>query len=98
MHFEQSPNDWSPGEDAGDEIDRPTESRGELIPPPHKPPTAIGAAASGPEPHRPILVRRWNRRTREPVLPRAVVDAVDAALDVLDSIGDSVRAAAGLAD
>lgn len=70
-----------------------TRSQGELTPPPRKPPTAISAVPSGPEPRPPR--QQWPKRggSRLLPLPHGVVQAVDAALDVLDDVGDAVRTA-----
>jgi len=93
MSFDPSPNAWSPSGEPADDVALPTESKGERVPPPRKPPTAVSGPISDPEPRPPRPSQPWGRPVRT-TLPRAVVDAVDAALDVLDSIGDSVRAAA----
>jgi hypothetical protein len=66
------------------------EPAGQLTPPPRKPPTAVASFVSGPEPRPPRSVQPWGRKPRESPL----VGAVNAALDVLDAIGDAVRAAA----
>jgi len=85
MSFSDDPND-----------DRlpDTLSLGELTPPPRKPPTAIAASPSEPEPRlpRPRVVTR-----RGLPLPRELVRAVDSALDILDDVGDTLRAAWGRA-
>jgi hypothetical protein len=93
MSGEHTPNGWKP---ADEEFEQPllsTEEKGQLIPPPRKPPTAIGAAASEPEPRPPRPARGWGRPTvgSGGSVPRAVSQAVDAVLDVLDSIADTVR-------
>jgi len=91
MRDEFPSDDWfASNEDAG-ETTPPTEPKGELTPPPRKPPTAVAGDASEPEPRPPHSVQRWNRPTSRPRLPRDLVHAVDAVLDVLDSIGDAVR-------
>jgi hypothetical protein len=92
MSSEQLPNDRQPSDDVDSgELFPATESRGELVPPPRKPPTALMASAATPEPRPPQPVYGW-RRT--PTVPGALVRAVDAVLDVLDAVGDSVRATA----
>lgn len=81
--------------DAGDELPPATEPAGHLIPPPRKPPTAIAAFASEPEPRPPRPARGWASPARRPTLGGAVVRAIDSMLDVLDAVGDAVRATAG---
>jgi hypothetical protein len=96
---DHSPFGRSPtgGEDAR-EASLSTEAKGELTPPPRKPPTAVSAAASDPEPRPPRPLGRWTAPPRRTDLPPAIARAVDAALDTLDSIGDAIRSAArGLA-
>ena len=93
MSSEHSPDGWPSSEDDGLEVFPVTESKGELTPPPRKPPTAISADAAEPEPRPPRPSRRWDIPTRRD-LPRGLVQAIDGALDILDSIGDSVRATA----
>jgi hypothetical protein len=68
-----------------------TESQGELVPPPRKPPTALSAPASGPDPRRQLPARRWQTRSGHSDVSEAMLRAVDRALDTLDSIGDAVR-------
>jgi hypothetical protein len=68
----------------------PTETASQLVPPPRKPPTAVAVFSSGPEPRPPRPVARWGGGAR--VSP--LVGAVNTVLDVLDEIGDAVRAAA----
>ena len=65
---------------------------GDLSEPPRRPPTAVAASASEPEPRppRPHRLRRSARMSR-------VEEAINAALDVLDGIGDAVRTAAAKA-
>ena len=88
------PSGWTPADDErSDDLAPSTETKGELTPPPRKPPTAVAADAADPEPRPPRAVRRWDRPARGD-LAGAVVRAVDSVLDVLDSIGDSVRTAA----
>ncbi len=93
MSMEMPRDPWTPsdGDEAGEVPE--TEPKGELTPPPRKPPTAVAADAAEPEPRPPHSVQRWNRPTG-PKLPRPIVDAVDAVLDALDTVGDAVRTAA----
>ena len=82
----------SPDPDA-DQAEQPptTESSGQLVPPPRKPPTAIATFASQPEPRPPLPVRRWRSPAGSSDLERAIVRTVDDVLDVLDEVGDAVR-------
>jgi hypothetical protein len=68
-----------------------TQSEGQLVPPPRKPPTALTAPASGPDPSRQLPARRWQSPTGHSDVSEAMLRAVDATLDTLDSIGDAVR-------
>lgn len=70
-----------------DEPILPTETSADLNPPPIKPPTAIGAEASDPEPRPPRLERRSSN---------ALVRTIDSALDALDKLGDMIRSATKL--
>ena len=90
MSDEYKPDSWDPADEDWEQLFPSTEAKGGLNPPPHKPPTAVGSAASEPEPRPPRHERGWGipRRTN---VPRAVAQAVDAVLDMLDSIGDIVR-------
>jgi hypothetical protein len=90
MHDEYKPDRWDPADEDWEQLFPPTEAKGELSPPPRKPPAAIGAAASEPEPRPPRPDRGWSGPSRTNV-PHAVAQAVDAVLDMLDSIGDIVR-------
>jgi hypothetical protein len=95
MSSEHSPNGWPSSEDDDSlEVFPATEPKGELTPPPRKPPTAVSADASEPQPRPPRPSRRWNFPPRRSDLPVGVAQAIDAALDILDSIGDSVRSTA----
>lgn len=69
-----------------------TAPSGDLSEPPRRPPTALATSAAGPEPRppRPHRLRRSARMSR-------VEEVVNAALDVLDGIGDAVRTAAARA-
>jgi len=97
MSSDKNPPDyWSPASDDDDllEVFPTTEPKGDLVPPPRKPPTAVSADAAEPEPRPPRSSRRWDIPTRRSDLPRGVAQAIDAALDVLDSIGDTIRSTA----
>src|SRR5512138_765764 len=89
---EPAPNgEMSRSSDDMDDALPPTEPKGALIPPPRKPPTAVGAFASQPEPRPPRPMRRWDSPINQPDIGRAIVRAVDGILDLLDAVGDSVR-------
>ena len=95
MNLDHSPNARPPsGDEPAGDVSPPTETRGELVPPPRKPPTAVSGPVSDPEPRPPRPSRPWRSPAPRETVPRAVAQAVDAALDVLDAIGDSVREAA----
>ena len=66
-----------------------TEPRGALVPPPRLPPTAVSAAAAGPEPRPPRPVRSWSRPARRRPRPW-LFRAVKTALDVLDGVADGL--------
>jgi hypothetical protein len=83
MNFDETPDDLPA-----------TESEGQLVPPPRKPPTALTAPASGPDPRRQLPARRWQSPTGHSDVSQAMLRAVDAALDALDLVGDAVREAA----
>ena len=96
MRFSEPPTGLPPM--SGDQSPEPgpvTLTEGQLVPPPRKPPTAISASPAGPEPRPPRALRsRIGGRPGFPI-PRDLVRAVDAALDVLDDVGDALRAALG---
>ena len=94
MTSDFTPSGWTPDDESSAEPFPATEPDGVLTPPPRKPPTAVSADASEPEPRPPRPIRKWDRPTRGPAVPREVVQAINAVLDVLDSIGDSVRTTA----
>ncbi|MFN2397854.1 MAG: hypothetical protein ABR543_04320 [Gemmatimonadaceae bacterium] len=64
------------------------EPRGDLLPPPPRPPTAVGEATPFPAPE-----RRPRLRSSERVegLPQNLFRVVDGVLDTLDAIADTVR-------
>lgn len=74
-----------------DDVTPPTEPKGVLVPPPRLPPTAVSAAAAGPEPRPPRSVRSWStppeRPRRRPLLFRALVRT----LDFIDAVADELR-------
>ena len=83
----------TPFEDSGADENPapPTESQGELVPPPRKPPTAVGVTGQPPRPPRPphpedLPEVRWSGFRR----------LVDRAFDVLDAVGDAIAARLGL--
>ena len=96
MSFSEPPTGLPPtSDDQSPEPAPVTLTEGQLVPPPRKPPTAISASAADPEPRPPRPLRgRIGGRTGFPI-PRDLVRAVDAALDVLDDVGDALRAALG---
>jgi len=71
-----------------DDMTPDTEPAGSLVPPAHRPPTAVGAPDVPPQP--PLLPRM--RRAAPPVL----VEALERILDTLDDIGDSIARVAGI--
>lgn len=71
----------------------PTQSEGALVPPPGKPPTAIGAAAESlpPEPAKfsePWRRPGWGHRTRVARLATQIFDTLDA---IGDRIAEQLR-------
>lgn len=85
MSDQYKPDSWDPADEDWEQLFPSTEAKGELTPPPREPPTAVGPGASEPEPRPPRPAPAgWN-------VPRPLSQAVNAVLDVLDSIGDTVR-------
>jgi hypothetical protein len=67
------------------------EPRGDLVPPPRRPPTAIATATPPPpRPSRPLV-----RASRAPWLLRVAGRALTVALDAADRVGDTIREALG---
>jgi hypothetical protein len=80
----------TPFEDSGaEEVPvPPTEAQGELVPPPRKPPTAIGVAGQPPRPPHP---------DDDPEMPRRRVwQFIESVFDVLDAAGDAIATRLGL--
>ena len=74
----------------------PTQPDGELVPPPRKPPTAVGTAAPDPAPgEKPIAVRAWRRRSAQLTALSGIVNGV---FNVLDAVGDRIAETVGLRD
>src|SRR5688500_20341290 len=67
----------------------PTEPKGALVPPPRLPPTAVSAAAAGPEPRPPRPERQWLTGPDAP--RRTFLRALNGALDFLDGLADALR-------
>lgn len=75
---------------SNDEVTPPTQSFGALVPPVRKPPTGIDASAEPPRGGRAVPSWRFED------WPRFVADAVTAALDAADRIGDAIASQLGL--
>src|ERR671914_2181232 len=79
------PEPWVPRDD----VAPPTQPKGALVPPPRLPPTAVGAAAAGPEPRPARPARSWPppkpARRRSPWVRR-----VKRALDIVDDVADGL--------
>ena len=75
-----------------EDVTPPTQTFGDLTPPPPKPPVAVSADAAGPEPRPP---RPWPIRRRD--VPNPVAQGIDSALDALDKLGDAIRSVTRLA-
>jgi len=84
------PPEW----DAPDESP-PTEPRGELVPPPRKPPTAISGPVEGPFPPRP---RRFVEAWRQPGWrgQSRLTRLTNEFFDALDGVADRVAEQLGL--
>ena len=73
-----------------------TEPAGALVPPPRKPPTAVGTSAPfppSPVPRRPSFPHTHPARRRPP-LADAFRSAVNGALDLVDSLAERIERAA----
>ena len=76
-----------------------TEPRGDLVPPPRKPPTAIAAATPVPPPgpRSRVIVRRTERTVHLlPSLAGFVTSLLQAADTIAESIADSIAEELGL--
>ncbi len=85
-------DDWFDDSESFEAPPQATEPSGDLNEPPRNPPTTVATFAA-PEPRPPRPPHRW----RGPARTSRVMAAVNAALDVLDGIGDAVRTAAARA-
>jgi hypothetical protein len=74
--------------------DRIPDPRGDLVPPPRHPPTAVGAGTPSPEPRRTNVVRAEAARTAP--LVELLGHALTLALDALDAAGDAVAERLGI--
>jgi hypothetical protein len=72
-----------------DEFEREIEPKRDLDPPSRKPPTAVGAATSGPAPER----SRSVSMVRAKAAPNWLGTFVTRTLDVVDELGDLVAEA-----
>jgi hypothetical protein len=70
------------------------EPRGDLVPPPRNPPTAVGASTPSrqPQPPRPLLSEIYNPSA----LLAFLTSAITSTLDVLDAAGDAVAERLGI--
>ena len=77
-----------------EELERPTQAKGELVPPARRPPTAVGTDAPPPPPREPVGLRQ--RRTPAPSRPvlfeviRTIRAAVGAMLDIADAAAEAI--------
>jgi hypothetical protein len=78
---------------AEDPLTPRTEPKGELVPPPRKPPTAVGAPEQPPKPPRPLRPGAGDLPDLERPTLRQVIER---ALDVLDAAGDAIARRFGL--
>jgi hypothetical protein len=74
-----------------DDVTPPTEPKGFLVPPPRVPPTAVSAAAAGPEPRPPRPVRSWSAPPERLRRRSGFVQALNRALDLVDAAADELR-------
>jgi len=75
------------------------EPRGDLVPPPRTPPTAVGAATPDPDDEAPRRIRalaRFEAGLRPAPQRARFARTIDAALDALDVAGDAIAEAIGL--
>lgn len=83
---EQSPSE--------EEVEHPTQAKGDLMPPARRPPTAVGADTPPPPPREPV--RLPQRRSPAPARPvlydllQTIRAAVGAILDIADVAADAI--------
>ena len=80
-------------ESLSSDVPAPTQTEGALVPPPRKPPTALGASAESfpPNPSRfsePWRRPGWGRRTRFAQFATQIFDTLDA---IADRIAEELR-------
>jgi len=77
-----------------EELERPTQAKGELVPPARRPPTAVGTDAPPPPPREPLGLRQ--RRPPAPSRPvlfeliQTIRAAVGAMLDIADAAAEAI--------
>ena len=77
-----------------EELERPTQAKGELVPPARRPPTAVGTDAPPPPPREPVGLRQ--RRPPAPSRPalfeliQTIRAAVGAMLDIADAAAEAI--------
>jgi hypothetical protein len=99
----RKPKPPAPDENPSDEeLEPPTQAKGELGPPARRPPTAVGTEAPPPAPREPIrlpqprspLPERRGPAPSRPVLYellRTIRTAVGAMLDIADAAAEAIR-------
>lgn len=87
----QKPRKPKPPEE---ELERPTQAKGELVPPGRRPPTAVGTDAPPPPPREPVrLPQRRTPASSRPVLfelIQTIRAAVGAMLDIADAAAEAI--------
>src|SRR5882762_2347528 len=74
-------------------LERPTQAKGELVPPARRPPTAVGTDAPPPPPREPVGLQRRPPAPSRPVLFELIQTlraAVGAMLDVADAAAEAI--------
>ena len=77
------------------DFSRETQPSGELVPPPRKPPTAVGASTPAPAPYRGPIRDRFGNRITAP-WSKIGRDALALAFDTLDAVADTIAEVAGV--
>jgi hypothetical protein len=77
------------------DFSRETQASGELVPPPRKPPTAVGASTPAPTPFRGPIRDRYGNRITAP-WSKIARDTLALAFDTLDAVADTIAQVTGV--